>query len=56
MRDILKEETALENIVVIMKEEFKNACLPMLESIRDRPKQGLSRNDMEEVQKMQTLD
>ena len=56
MREILKEETELENLVVMIKEGFKKACLPMLESVGDRPKQGLSINDMEGVQKMQTLD
>ena len=52
----MKEETALANIVVMIKEGIKKACLPMLESVGDRPKKGLSRNDMEGVQKMQTLD
>ena len=56
MREILKEETALANIVVMIKEGIKKACLPMLESGGDRPKQGISRNDIEGVQKMQRLD
>ena len=56
MREILKEEIALENLMVMIKEGFKKECLPMLESVGDIPKQGLSRNDMERVQKMQILD
>ena len=52
----MKEESALENIVVIIKEEFKKACLPMKEFVGNRPKKGISINDMEGVQKMQTLD
>ena len=46
----------MENLVVMIKEAFKKACLPMLEYVGDRPKQGLARNDMEGVQKMLTLD
>ena len=52
----MKKETALKNLMVKIKEGFKKACLPMLESVGDRMKQGLARNDMEGVQKMQTLD
>ena len=56
MREILKEKNTWANLVVMIKEWFNKACLPMLESVGDRPKQGLSINDMEGVQKMQTLD